>query len=281
MHIRPQSLATTIEIEDATPSGTPGDIGERRDPILVLLDGVPVAAHPLLARHLVVEDQFELEPNAPVDQRVHGTAMASLIVHGDRNSPAPVLPRRIHVVPVMGAGDRFPPRRLVVDIIYLAVRAMREGNDATAPGVLIVNLSLGNERRPFQFALSAWARLLDRLAYRYGILFLMSAGNIKEAFGIPAFATGMAFEDADGVARCTSTLAALGNVMAYRRMFSPAKTINGVTVGASNDDWVSLADRRGARAIVDPFPDMRAANPSSALGPGFARSVKQDLVISA
>lgn len=117
MHIRPQSLATTIEIEDATPSGAPGDIGELRDPILALLDGVPVAAHPLLTHHLVVDDQFELEPNAPVDQRVHGTAMASLIVHGDRNSPAPVLPRRIHVVPVMGAGDRFPPRRLVVDII--------------------------------------------------------------------------------------------------------------------------------------------------------------------
>lgn len=279
MHIRPQSLATTIEIEDATPSGAPGDIGELRDPILALLDGVPVAAHPLLARHLVVDDQFELEPNAPVDQRVHGTAMASLIVHGDRNSPAPVLPRRIHVIPVMGAGDRFPPRRLVVDIIYLAVRAMREGNDATAPGVLIVNLSLGNERRPFQFALSAWARLLDRLAYRYGILFLVSAGNVKEAFGIPAFATGMAFEDADGVARCTGTLAALGNVMADRRMFSPAETINGVTVGASNDDWVSLADRRGARAIIDPFPDMRAANPSSALGPGFARSVKPDILM--
>ena len=279
MHIRPQSMATTIEIEDATTAGPSGEIGELRDPILALLDGVPVTAHPLLARHLVVDDQFELEPNAPVDQRVHGTAMASLIVHGDRNNPAPALPRRIHVVPVMGAGDRFPPRRLVVDIIYLAVRAIREGNDATAPGVLIINLSLGNERRPFQSALSAWARLLDRLAYRYGILFLVSAGNVKEAFGIPAFATGMAFEDADGVSRCTGTLTAIGNVMADRRMFSPAETINGVTVGASNDDWVSAAERRGARAIIDPFPDIRAANPSSALGPGFARSVKPDILM--
>ncbi|GGD81714.1 MULTISPECIES: S8 family peptidase [Sphingomonadales] len=279
MHIRPQSLATTIEIEDATPAGAPEDIGELREPILALLDGVPVAAHPLLARHLVVDDQFELEPNAPVDQRVHGTAMASLIVHGDRNNPAPALPRKVHMIPVMGASDRFPPRRLVVDIIYLAVRAMREGDNATAPGVLIVNLSLGNERRPFQFALSAWARLLDRLAYRYGILFLVSAGNVKEAFGIPAFATGSAFEDADGGARCDGTLTAIGNVMADRRMFSPSETINGVTVGASNDDWVSATDRRGARTIIDPFPEMRAANPSSALGPGFARSVKPDILM--
>ena len=279
MHIRPQSVATTIEIEDATQAGALGEVGALRDPILALLDGVPVAAHPLLARHLVVDDQFELEPNAPVDQRIHGTAMASLIVHGDRNNPTSSLPRRIHVVPVMGAGDRFPSRRLVVDIIYLAVRAMREGNGATAPGVLIVNLSLGNERRPFQFALSAWARLLDRLAYRYGILFLVSAGNLRETFGIPAFATSVDFEDAGGVARCDGTLAAIGNVIADRRMFSPAETINGVTVGASNDDWVSPVDRRAARAIVDPFPNMRAANPSSALGPGFARSVKPDLLM--
>lgn len=279
MHIRPQSLATTIEIEDAAAAGAPEEVGELRDPILALLDGVPVAAHPLLASHLVVDDQFELEPNAPVDQRVHGTAMASLIVHGDRNNAAPALPRRVHVVPVMGAGDRFPPRRLVVDIVYLAVRAMREGDAATAPGVLIINLSLGNERRPFQFAVSAWARLLDRLAYRYGLLFLVSAGNVKATFGIPAFATGTAFADADGAIRSDGTLVAIGNVMADRRMLSPAETINGVTVGASNDDWVSVANRRAAQALVDPFPDMRAANPSSALGPGFARSVKPDILM--
>lgn len=244
-----------------------------------LLDGVPVAAHPLLAAHLVVDDQFDLEPHAPVDQRVHGTAMASLLVHGDRNNPAPALPRRIHVVPVMGAGDRFPARRLVVDIIFLAIRAMREGADATAPGVLIVNLSLGNERRPFQSSLSAWARLLDRLAYRYGILFLVSAGNVRETFGVQAFATGTAFEDADAAARCDGTLTAIGNVMADRRMFSPSEAINAVTVGASNDDWVSAADRRAARTIIDPFPGIRAANPSSALGPGFARSVKPDILM--
>ncbi|WP_292939790.1 S8 family peptidase [Novosphingobium sp. 32-60-15] len=279
MHIRPQSLATTIEIEDATDAGAAAAAGELRDPILALLDGVPVAAHPLLAAHLVVDDQFDLEPHAPVNQRVHGTAMASLLVHGDRNNPAPALPRRIHVVPVMGSGDRFPARRLVVDIIYLAIRAMREGADATAPGVLIVNLSLGNERRPFQSSLSAWARLLDRLAYRYGILFLVSAGNVKETFGVPAFATGMAFEDADAAARCDGTLTAIGSVIADRRMFSPSEAINAVTVGASNDDWVSAADRRAARAIIDPFPGIRAANPSSALGPGFARSVKPDILM--
>jgi hypothetical protein len=156
---------------------------------------------------------------------------------------------------------------------------MREGSDPTAPDVLIVNISLGNLRRPFNSQISPWARLLDRLSYRFGILFLVSAGNRPESFGIPAFANSTAFEDADQDERCDGTLRALGNVMADRRMISPAETINGVTVGASNDDWVSPIDRRSARMMVDPFPLRRSANPSSGLGPGFARSVKPDILM--
>ena len=54
MHIRPQSIATGIDLADtekfdAVPVG--GRLGE---PILALLDGVPVAAHPLLERHVSV-----------------------------------------------------------------------------------------------------------------------------------------------------------------------------------------------------------------------------------
>ena len=87
MHIRPQSLATEIELADATEPDEGAAVGELGDPILALLDGVPVAAHPLLSRHLVVEDQFALVPGTPVSDRVHGTAMASLIIHGDPGTP--------------------------------------------------------------------------------------------------------------------------------------------------------------------------------------------------
>ncbi|CCW18785.1 hypothetical protein EBBID32_31400 [Sphingobium indicum BiD32] len=279
MHIRPQSVASSIEIAEAEGGGVADTITPLREPILAMLDGVPVAAHPLLARHVILDDQFGLEPDAPVNQRVHGTAMVSLAIHGDRNNPAPTLPRQVHVVPVLGAGDQFPPRRLVVDIIYLAVRAMREGVDATAPGVLIVNLSLGNARRPFHGTLSPWARLLDRLAYRYGILFLVSAGNNTDAIGLPTFPTHTAFEDATGADRSTATLHAIGNSMADRRLFSPSETINGITVGASNDDAVAPVDRHLARGNVDPYPDFRSPNPSSTLGPGFAKSVKPDILM--
>lgn len=279
MHIRPQSIATSIEIADPGGPGIPAAPVPLGEPILALLDGVPVAAHPLLARHLTVDDQNALEPQTPVADRVHGTAMASLIVHGDRNKPSAPLPRRVHHIPVLGPNDAFPSRRLIIDVIYLSVVAMREGTAATAPGVLIVNVSLGNPRRPFHGSLSPWARLLDRLAYQYGILFLVSAGNVEEPIGLPSFATHMAFEDSDNDDRISGTIAALGGVLADRRLFSPSETVNGVTVGACNEDAVSAADRLAARVNVDPYPEVRASNPSSALGPGFALSVKPDVLL--
>lgn len=276
MHIRPQSVATGIEVDDPLEPDlaviAPRALGE---PILALLDGVPVANHRLLADHIRIDDPFDLVPDALVAQRRHGTAMASLIVHGDRNRIEPSLPRQIHVVPVMGNGDAFPRDRLVVDMIFLAVTRLRE----TAPSVLIINLSLGNARRSFHGQLSAWARLIDRLAHRFGLLFIVSAGNQVEHFGVAAYPTGLAYETAAGVDRATSMVAALNNIAADRRLLSPAETVNGVTVGACNDDAVSPADRALARALIDPFPDHRTANPSSSLGPGFANAVKPDILM--
>jgi hypothetical protein len=279
MHIRPQSVASGIEVEasDGTDGGV--TVGQLGSPILALLDGVPVAAHRLLAAHVVVDDQHGLEASAPVAERIHGTAMASLIVHGDRNRPEAPLPRQIHVVPVLGARDGFPTDRLIVDVIYTSVLAMVEGASATAPQVLIINLSLGNSRRPFHGQLSAWSRLLDRLAHRYGLLFVVSAGNCTDPFGIAAFANHNLFEDADPDHRAVETLRSLGAIVGDRRLFSPAETVNGLTVGAYNEDAVSAADRVAARVNVDPWGDRRMANPSSALGPGFALSVKPDILL--
>lgn len=279
MHIRPQSIASTIDIAEAAAFELPATVGALGEPILALLDGVPVAAHPLLSAHLVVDDQFGLEPNAPVSDRVHRTAMASLIVHGDRNRVELPLSRRIHVVPVLGARDGFPPDRLVVDIIYNAVLAMRDGPQATAPGVLIVNLSLGNPRRVFHGQISAWARLLDRLAYRFGLLFIVSAGNYAEQFAIQAFVNHEQYENAGPNHRAEETLRALGAIVSDRRLFSPAETVNGITVGACNVDAVSEAHRAMARVNVDPYGELQMSNPSSALGPGFALAVKPDLLM--
>lgn len=282
MHIRPQSVVTGIEANDSLAPSAPASEPPVSDAaILALLDGVPVAAHPLLRRHLNVEDHFDLEPEALVAQRVHGSAMASLIVHGDRNRAEAPLPRQVHCIPVMGNSDRFPPDRLIVDLIYQAVVQMRGGAQPSAPWVIIVNISLGNLRRPFHGQLSPWARLLDRLAYRFGLLFLVSAGNVTGSFHVPAFDTRLAFEDANSAARAEGVVNALAAIVADRRLLSPSETINGLTIGGRSLDWVSQADRASARANVNPFTDLDTANPSSALGPGFANSVKPDILMPA
>jgi hypothetical protein len=279
LHIRPQSVASTIQVGDFTET-VAGQMGlPSGEPIIALLDGVPMAGHSLLSSHLVVDDQFGLEPATPVSGRVHGTAMASLIIHGDRNRVEPSLPRQIHVVPILGANDRFPDDQLIVDIVYRAVLAMRGEINPTAPNVLIINLSLGNLRRPFSGQLSAWARLLDRLAYRFGILFIVSAGNHADAFSIAAYPDNTQFESAPVDQRAAETIRALGSIVADRRILSPAETVNGLTVGAINADLITEAARASARVNVDPYVGMRMANPSSALGPGFAQSTKPDVLM--
>lgn len=278
MHIRPQSVATAIEVGEAEESAPTEPLVTDRSPILALLDGVPVASHLLLAGGLDVDDQFDLEPLAQVGERFHGTAMASLIMHGDRNKTEPRLVRKIHFVPVLGLNDAFPDNRLIVDMIYQAVFAMRGADEPTAPGVLIVNLSLGNARKPFHGQMSAWARLIDRLSYRFGILFIVSAGNHTAPFVVPNFESFSQFEDVAGDQRAHGTMSALGQLIGERRILSPAESVNGVTVGAANVDAVSHADRMSTRN-VDPFPNLTTSNPSSALGPGFAKSVKPDILM--
>ena len=45
------------------------------------------------------------------------------------------------------------------------------------PSIKLINLSLGDASNQLALMLSPWARLLDYLAYRFRVLFVVSAGN--------------------------------------------------------------------------------------------------------
>ncbi|MFY0399269.1 S8 family serine peptidase [Brevundimonas naejangsanensis] len=103
MHIRPQSAMhlTLIEQGAAVPDGTAA--APTGDPVVAVFDAVPQAGHPRLAGRLSVDDPFNLEPLA-VGRRVHGTAMASAVLHGDLAVPSPIdLERRVYFLNVMYA----------------------------------------------------------------------------------------------------------------------------------------------------------------------------------
>ena len=284
MFLRPQSSLGLPERRDegevgAAVAGEPADV---RPPVAALLDAMPVQNHQLLRDRLDMDDPDDLEAMSVVSERYHGTAMASLILHGDRNLAEPSLSRRLHVRPVLyapGNGrDEVPSRdRLLVDVIYRAIRRMKEGedgSDASAADVFLVNISLGDSRRPFSGSVSPLAKLLDYLAEHYSMLFLVSAGNVKSPLLVSDFQSWTSFEDADPEDRERAVLRALAENRAHRTLLSPAEALNVVTVGAWHHDAIAGPRRTMA---VDPYVDGEFPNVSSAMGLGHRRVIKPDI----
>ena len=122
MYLRPQSSVDIPEPSDETGprSDIPVELPAELPAVVALLDGFPVQNHQLLRNRIEVDDADDMEPLSVVSERYHGTAMASLILHGDRNRQEPSIQRRLHVRPVLyapGNGVREEPRRdrLLVD----------------------------------------------------------------------------------------------------------------------------------------------------------------------
>ena len=248
------------------------------DPIAAVFDAVPVQAHPLLAGHLTVDDPDNLESRA-VGPRVHGTAMASLAVHGDLNDPASPISRRVYFRSVMFApafGDEiFDSGKLVIDVIVEAVMRMRQNGGTN---VVVVNLSLGDRTKPFGGKISTWARALDYLAYTYGILFLVSAGNTSEGVQLGEFADQGAFEAAAADDKEKAIFRSLDVVKADRRLLAPADSVNALTIGSWHRD-LSQEVFPGA----SPFPayaNVQMPNLSSRLGLGLRRATKPEVLLA-
>ena len=252
-------------------------------PIAALLDGVPVLGHRLLDGRVRFDDPDDLDALSVVSERRHGTEMASLILHGDRNEPAPALGRPLYVRPVLyapgsGATERTQPDRLLLDTVYRAVLRMKAGDaegNATAPEVFLINLSLGDQNRPFTRPMSPWGRLLDHLADRFGILFLVSAGNVLDPLPLPAFNSTIDLEQATYAAREQAIFQALASQRAQRTLLSPAEALNVMTVGAWHEDGANNASR--SSLMFAPYESEPGPNISSAMGLGHRKVIKPDI----
>jgi len=284
MFLRPQSmLLGPLEVEPGADAaaGAAGGPPAAGAPVAALLDGVPVQAHSLLSNRLVLDDPDNLQARALVSRRVHGTAMASLILHGDRNEGEPVLPRPIYLRPVMIANvngyEHTEVDRLLIDTLYRAVLRIKgsEGQEAAAPTVFLINISLGDTRRPFTRLVSPLARLIDFLSVRYNILFLVSGGNVAAPLEIPDYANWTAFETAAPNDRERAVVRALNAAKHERTILSPAESLNALTIGAQHHDHV--AARVGGQNAVDPFADNSLPNVSSGLGLGYRRMIKPEV----
>lgn len=257
------------------------------EPIVALLDGLPVENHPVLDGHLSVYDPDGWASTYPVEERNHGTAMASLIVRGDLNSIEPPLGRPVFVRPIMRPNphDVFHKPRweyipgLAVDLIHRAVREIFEDSgavEAVAPTVRIVNLSIGDQLHVFDHYPSPMARLIDYLSWKYKVLFVVSAGNYPDAIELSVPPSELPLLRANPFELDRQILQAIDSDGWRRRLRSPAETVNGLTIGALHQDsYTGKTPPTG----IDPFVSPLLPSPVNAQGPGFRRSVKPDVLL--
>jgi hypothetical protein len=247
-------------------------------PRIALLDGLPFANHDALAGRLIIDDPDELGPTYPISSRHHGTAMASLILHGDLSAPGKPHDRPLYVRPVLQphpvlAGHEIVLQgQLLTDLLHRAVRRIIESDGdrpAAAPSVRIVNLSIGAESRALVRRMSPLGRLLDWLALTYNLLFIVSAGNHTS---LPIKVPAAAATSRDTT--ITEALRAVRSSSRLRGILPPGDSVNALTVGASH------GDEAGDRDLPDDVWDLlRPGEPAlySAVGPGVGRSVKPDV----
>ena len=283
--IRPQSkIDVTTELGDVEPAAVPPAV-PTKPAIAAILDAVPAANHPAFVQHVELVDPEDLSA-AAVGLRTHGTAITSLVVRGDLKRGEEPITRKVVVRPLMYAhikdqtDEIFTPERLLVDNFVRAVQDLREGANAAAPGVFIINLSLGDSNRPFFGRTSAWARAVDWLAQHYGILFIVSAGNAtgrQHDIVLNEIADDTAFKALPDADRTRAVLAGLNAGLRFRRILSPAEAVNALTVGALHADALRVEPNKGYS--LDPLPVGTLATPSSRVGPGVGNAIKPDILM--
>ncbi|MFV4914630.1 S8 family peptidase [Microbacterium lacticum] len=253
--------------------------GERVEglPRVALLDGLPFQNHDALTGRLMIDDPEGLGDNYSNAARNHGTAMASLIIHGDLSAPAEPLDRPLYVRPIMRphelstTHEQVNPERLFPDLLHRAIRRIQEGEggrDATAPSVRIVNLSIGAQARALARRMSPVGRLLDWLAHTYNLLFIVSAGNHTAPITIPATSAGTVETARHAATRVVHEKSILKGIL------PPGDALNALTIGATHED--GLGDTETSDAVWD-ITNPGAPAYYGATGPGVDRSIKPDL----
>ena len=280
----PEEGVTDPFTDDELVQHGPGSRASEGAPVIAMFDGMPLAGHRLLENRLIIDDPDGYESEYQANERKHGTAMASLICHGDLNQGNDETEEPLYVRPILqpqrGYGEEFvetiPTNLLPVDLIHRAVRRLFEtehGDPPAAPTVRIVNLSVCDPMRPLLRDMSSWARLLDWLSWKYQILFVVSGGNHSQDIELDV--PRQSWEGLSADQREQAVIKAVSSDTRNRRLLSPSETLNGLTIGALHQDASLPANGN----LIDPFVRPGLPNVVSAHGPGYRRAIKPDLLL--
>jgi hypothetical protein len=256
-------------------------------PRVAILDGFPVENHQLLAGRLVLDDPDGWAAMCPIQHRQHGTAMASLVVRGELDTNDVPLNRPVYMRPLLKPNPNDwvnnPPREglpsdvLTLDLVHRAVLRIVHGEGGlspVAPDVRVINLSIGDPDQLFDRTVSAWARLLDWLSWKYNVLFVVSAGNHASDIILDIPRAGLSALTTDELQK--QTIVAIARDVRNRRLLSPSEAINVLTVGALHTDRSNL-QHLGHRK--NPFVEIVLPSPISASGSGFRGAIKPEILM--
>lgn len=255
---------------------------EKYIPIIGVFDGMPIQNHPLLKNRIVLDDPDGYENGYESKNRCHGTAMSSLILNGDLNKKE-FLKHSIYLRPILKPREvgpdmfveEIPSDCLIVDKIHASVVRLFEkqnGIEPVAPTIKIINLSLGDPVRQLATLMSPLARLLDYLAYKYSVLFIVSAGNHPETINMLE-SNFDEFKKKDINERSEEYFRCISKNQRNVKVLSPAENINGLTIGAIYDDYCELDENdRAIFAVQKGFP-----SPISSYGKGYRSIITPDL----
>lgn len=265
--------------------GVPGTLSTG-DPVVGVLDGLPLSNHRLLANTLIIDDPDDFASMYSPEEQIHGTSMASLILRGELDANGPALQRPLYIRPILrpdptyfGAPkpESMPDETLAVDLIHRSVKRMFEaegGQQPAAPTVKFVNFSIGDPTRLFDYSMSSLARLLDWLSFKYNVLFIVSAGNHPREIVLDH--PRAQFGNLSAADREKKVVQSIASDSRYRRLLSPAESLNSLAVGAIHEDSSPLINL-GSR--VDPHNTPGLPSPVNALGLGYRRAVKPDILM--
>lgn len=274
---RPEPDIENIEVDT-------GDIPiPSKHPVAGILDGLPLMNHNLLANRIILDDPEEWEVGYQAVHRKHGTAMSSLVIHGDLNDNEPPIDSLVYLRPIFKPTSRdrwaesVPDNIMVVDLIHRAVKRMFEGESGSSPyasTVKVINLSLGDRYRHFFQIISPLGRLIDWLSFKYGVLFVISAGNHVQEMNISV--SDREFSDFTEFQREKEVLKTCIRDSRNRRLISPAESMNAITVGGLHSDSSDFDLLGRINPYASALPSI--TNP---IGGGFNRSIKPDIVYMA
>lgn len=268
MDVLPTPSLTPPQLWSATPDELPTMTAPApSSPIVGLVDSGVASGHPLVAPAVLAAEALSAAIADGEDRCGHGTMVAGLILHGPvdvaiaRGVPLRPFCRLVSVA-VLDQDVRFPDsdiwERDLVEAIDWCARQ----------GATVINLSLGDSRRPFRTPRQMpAAALIDDIARRLDLVIVVSAGNAHPSDYLPEVNASTIHEYPLNLLDGART-----------GILDPGTAALALTVGGITDAKAATGYTGRESVMRRPIGQPGWPSPVTRRGPGVGGSVKPELV---